>query len=72
MATIFQARPRTTSVPKVQPADAPSVAGALAALDAAARTVAELTAAYPEERQRAAALLAFHARRLNDDLAAVD
>lgn len=63
MATIFECRPRVATGNAPRP-DHGTVAGALAALDAAASRVAEVTATHPEARHRAANLLALHARRL--------
>lgn len=42
-----------------------SMARVMAALDLAARQVLEATASCPDERERAAEILAFHARRLH-------
>jgi hypothetical protein len=72
MATIFQARPRTAALNAPPPADSRTVSTALAALDAAAWQVMEVTSSRPEERQRAAELLAFHARRLGRPQVAAD
>jgi hypothetical protein len=63
MATIFECRPRVAAAHPPRP-DHATVSGALAALDAAARRVAEVAADHPEARTRAANLLALHARRL--------
>lgn len=63
MATIFECRPRAAAANASRP-DHATVAGALAALDAAASRVAEVTASHPEARTRAANLLALHARQL--------
>jgi len=65
MATIFESRPRLTSVAKPR-VDEGAVSGALAALEAATRQVMEVTAACPLEQERAADLLTSHARRLRE------
>lgn len=71
MATIFESRPRATITPPA--ADRPASSSsqdeqlartALAALDAAVRSVIEASEDYPAERRRAVDLLTFHARRL--------
>lgn len=67
MATIFESRPRAASptpVPPPKVEDDRDISGAIAALEAAARELLEVTTSYPLARRRAAEMLVFHARRL--------